>query len=81
MAISSLKVELPGCEAVFPKPVITSELQRNELPLRARPASLAPSPETACVHEYVCACKRGARSRLVFVCIGRCPANECPESC
>lgn len=38
MAISSFKVELSG-EPVFPKPVITKEPQRNELPLGARPAS------------------------------------------
>lgn len=47
-AISSLKLELPG-EAAFPKPVITRELDRNEIPLRARLASLAFSPGTVCV--------------------------------
>lgn len=55
MAISSLKVELPG-ESVFPKPVITRELQRNELPPRGGPASRAPSPETLCVPMIVCVC-------------------------
>lgn len=78
MAINFFKVELPG-EPVSPKLVITRELKRNELPLRARPASLAPSPDTVCVHE--CGCVDISRNVCEGLCFGRCPAKECFKSC